>query len=103
MALSRTSLVLGGGGSLGKAMVSTFRAGGWKVVNMDLKENQEASSNIIVKDSALKLQVNDLADQARSVTDRYDAIIVASGSFEAGSVKDENIFEVYERVDRANF
>ena len=33
----------------------------------------------------------------------YDAIIVASGSFEAGSIRDDDIFEVYQRVDRANF
>ena len=50
MALSRSSLILGGNGALGKAMVSAFRSGGWSVVSMDLKENQEANANIIVND-----------------------------------------------------
>ena len=50
MALSKSSLILGGSGSLGRAMVSSFRAGGWSVVNMDLTENQEANTNILVKD-----------------------------------------------------
>ena len=50
MALSRSSLILGGNGALGKAMVSAFRSGGWSVVNMDLRENQEANANIIVND-----------------------------------------------------
>ena len=47
--------------------------------------------------------MNSLADQARSASGNYDAIIIASGSFEAGSVKDDNIFEIYDKVDRANF
>mgnify|MGYP003333828268 CR=1 FL=1 len=37
MSLSKTSLILGGNGALGKAMVSAFKNGGWNVVNLDLK------------------------------------------------------------------
>ena len=103
MAFNKSSLILGGAGSLGRAMVSTFKAGGWSVVNMDLKENSEANTNIIVKDTPMKVQVSSLADQVRSASGNYDAIIIASGSFEAGSVKDDNIFEVYDKVDRMNF
>ena len=39
MALSKTSLILGGNGALGRAMVNSFKTGGWKVVSLDLTEN----------------------------------------------------------------
>ena len=99
----RTSLILGGNGALGKAMVSSFKQGGWRVVSMDFKKNTDACENIIVEDKALKSQITKLADSTRAASKGYDAIIISSGSFEAGSVKDSDIFEVYDRVDKANF
>ena len=49
LATSRTSLILGGNGALGRAMVSSFKTGGWKVVSLDLTENSDANSNVLVK------------------------------------------------------
>ena len=66
-------------------------------------KNAEACENILVEDKTLKSQVVKLADQTRALSKSYDAIIISSGSFEAGSVKDSDIFEVYDRVDKANF
>ena len=70
---------------------------------MDFKKNADACENIIVEDKALKSQITKLADSTRAASKGYDAIIISSGSFEAGSVKDSDIFEVYDRVDKANF
>ena len=35
--------------------------------------------------------------------DRYDAIICVAGGYEGGSVKDNDVFEKYQRLDRMNF
>ena len=36
MLAKRSSLIVGGNGSLGKAMVNNFRNGGWRTVSMDI-------------------------------------------------------------------
>lgn len=48
MQARKQSLILGGNGALGKAMVNTFKAGGWRTVNLDLQTNNDACANIIV-------------------------------------------------------
>ena len=61
--MTKTSLVLGGNGALGKAMVSTFRNHGWKVLSMDIHHNAEASENVIVDPEApMKEQAGGLVD-----------------------------------------
>jgi len=42
------SLILGGNGALGKAMVNTFKNKGWQVASLDLNANTEADHNILV-------------------------------------------------------
>jgi NAD(P)-dependent dehydrogenase (short-subunit alcohol dehydrogenase family) len=43
----KTSLVLGGNGALGRALVKSMKQGGWNVVSLDLIANAEANHNII--------------------------------------------------------
>ena len=54
----KSSLILGGDGSLGRAMVSTFKARGWRTVSLDVNANAQACENVIVsRDQAMKTQV----------------------------------------------
>jgi len=46
--MGKTSLILGGNGALGRALVKSMKQGGWNVVNLDLSSNSEANSNIIL-------------------------------------------------------
>lgn len=48
MQLSKKSLVLGGSGALGKAMVSIFKNKGWGVMSLDLFKNEAADSNVLL-------------------------------------------------------
>lgn len=48
MQLSKKSLVLGGSGALGKAMVSVFKNKGWGVMSLDLFKNEAADANILL-------------------------------------------------------
>ena len=55
MMQARKSLILGGNGALGKAMVGAFRAGGWTTVSLDVAENADACANVLVqRDAAMK-------------------------------------------------
>lgn len=51
----KTSLVLGGNGALGRALVKTMKQGGWNVVSLDLASNTEANKNIILN-PAIKIK-----------------------------------------------
>jgi dihydropteridine reductase len=44
----KSTLVLGGNGALGKALVTQMKTAGWRVASIDLKANEQADSNIIV-------------------------------------------------------
>lgn len=50
--MNKTSLILGGNGALGKAMVTQFKKAGWRVASMDLMQNQEADLSILVDKEA---------------------------------------------------
>ena len=46
--MRKSALIMGGNGTLGKAMVNAFKLKNWKVLSVDLHENKEADSNLIV-------------------------------------------------------
>ena len=46
--MSKSAFVMGGNGTLGKAIVSAFKNKKWRVLSMDLKANDMADANIIV-------------------------------------------------------
>jgi dihydropteridine reductase len=48
---AKNVLVYGGGGALGRTVVSTFRKANTAVVNVDLVANDEASQNIVLAPS----------------------------------------------------
>lgn len=45
---SKSSLIIGGSGQLGKYVVDVFKNKGWKVLSLDIKENNKADSNFIL-------------------------------------------------------
>ena len=48
---AKKSLILGGAGALGKAMVTTFKNKGWGVASLDLVKNTSADANILLDPS----------------------------------------------------
>jgi len=100
----KAGLILGGNGALGKAMVSTFKKGGWKVVSLDIGANSEADVNVLVDaDQPMKKQASSLLQQSITASKQFDSIICVSGGFNLSSVKDKDIFDKYEEMDRKNF
>ena len=53
--MTKTSLILGGNGALGRAVVKSFKESGWKVLSMDITSNTAADNNVIV-DPNLKMK-----------------------------------------------
>ena len=50
--MSKTSLIIGGSGALGKSMVKAFANQGWKTVNLDINSNSEADGNVALNPKA---------------------------------------------------
>ena len=104
MVSAKTSLIIGGDGALGRAMVNVFRQGGWSVVNVAPNHNNEASANVLVDAKyPLKTQVSDIAYEVGKHSKSYDSILCVAGGFSCSSIKDENIFETYDMEDQRNF
>jgi len=99
--VSKSVLVVGGSGSLGKAVVKTFRnsSSNWNVLNIDLIENKEAHKNVILKkniDSASIQEIN------KSIEYNFDCIINVAGGWRGESLKNEEIVVVTELMYRQN-
>jgi len=46
--MGKTSLIVGGSGQLGRHVVSAFKNKGWKLLSVDLRENPDADSNLLL-------------------------------------------------------
>lgn len=59
--MSMTSLIVGGNGALGKAMIKQFKKHGFKTLNLDLTANADAHSNIeLNKEKGIQHQIQDI-------------------------------------------
>ena len=47
--MAKNSLIVGGAGALGRAVVDVFKRKGWRVASMDLVNHDKADTNIILK------------------------------------------------------
>ena len=51
----------------------------------------------------MKDQVNELFEETKKAKSGYDSIICVSGGFGLSSVKDQDIFQKFEEIDKQNF
>lgn len=73
------------------------------MTSLDMAANDEANANILVTKDPMKDQARFLLDESMKASKLYDSIICVSGGFNLSSVKDSDIFEKYEQMDRMNF
>jgi len=101
---SKTSLIVGGNGALGRAVCQAFKNKGWTVASIDLQSNDLADMNILVNpEERMAKQAQNLVSQSLSFSAKYDSIICVAGGFDVGSVSDISIFEQYAHQDKINF
>ena len=74
------------------------------MVCIDISANSEADVNLTIDSKvSMKEQVSGLLASSRKASQGYDSIICVSGGFGVSSVKDADIFEKYEQMDKMNF
>ena len=81
-------LVYGGKGALGSACVSKFKSKNWWVGSIDMKSNDQADANVIVKpESNWQEQEVDILKQVASILngDKVDGVICVAGGWAGGN------------------
>ena len=101
MSLGKKALVLGGNGALGRAMVASFQSKGWKVLNVDLNDNEQADGNIIVKSGpSMQEQISLIYDETNKFSNEYGSIVCTAGGFQVSHIMDTDILEKYLEIDK---
>lgn len=91
------ALIFGGSGALGRSMVKIFK--GWEVTSVDFTKNDESTNNIVIKDASdltfVKSELNQLGNIHNSILEKFNCIVCVAGGWTGGSIKDENLINVY--------
>ncbi|CAD8078914.1 unnamed protein product [Paramecium primaurelia] len=87
------ALIFGGSGALGRSMVKVFK--GWKVTSVDFNKNEECD-NIIIKNAN---DINFLKSELNTL-EKFNCIVCVAGGWTGGSIKDENVLQVYEDMNQ---
>ena len=59
---SKLGLIVGGSGALGRNVVSVFKKHGWRLLNVDIRTNEEADVNITLKSESISSQLRAIHD-----------------------------------------
>jgi len=86
---TRSVLVNGGDGALGRAVVTSFKNRGWNTTSVDFKKNLEADINMVL-DSGKSWQnnVNTVMQKLKEQDNTFNVIVNAAGGWAGGSAKD---------------
>ena len=70
--MAKNSLIVGGAGALGRAVVDVFKRKGWRVASMDLANHDKADTNIILKpDVKIQTQLPNLISHVKDFSSKY--------------------------------
>jgi dihydropteridine reductase len=91
MSAARNVLILGGSGALGRDVVSTFAAKGWRPYSIDLKENKDAKlGNTLIKSGLTIPQMQSIVmKDLKSAGHKFGAVINVAGGWAGGDVASE--------------
>ena len=100
---SKVGLIVGGSGALGSSVVNVFKKNGWRLLNVDVKANTSVDSNFLIDPNLrLKDQVKQVHEHTKTFSTSFDSIICTAGGFEMGSIRDHDVLEKFDRLDRLN-
>lgn len=90
------ALVYGGKGALGSTIVQFLKNQNWWVGSVDLAQNDQASSNVLITDlNSILAQETEVVDGVGSIlgNDKLDAIVCVAGGWAGGSAKNNDFIK----------
>ena len=63
---SKLGLIVGGSGALGRNVVTVFKKHGWRLLNVDIKPNDQADVNITLRSDSIPPQLQAIHDQTKA-------------------------------------
>ncbi|PWA00171.1 hypothetical protein BB558_003788 [Smittium angustum] len=90
-------IIYGSSGALGRALVSLFKTKSWNVVGIDLFQNPEANSNIILDPKASVSQQAEAVLKSSELSgaskNSFDALLCVSGGWVGGNAASEGFID----------
>jgi hypothetical protein len=99
-------LIIGGGGTLGSAIVKVFKnSSNWKICSIDCVENSQADKNIKLEQDAKYKEdlIIKLSTEIEEFSKSYQAILNVATGWVKGSIKNIDIFKQTEEMMSKNF
>jgi len=100
MAEQHSILVYGGGGALGRAIVSLFRQKNHHVISCDIVRNDEANDNIAVQGVDMSADAQTI--KSKLSNSKLDAVFCAAGGWSGGNIADPETFAAVDRMWKFN-
>ena len=88
--MSKSVLIYGGCGALGRACVTHFVSKGWNTISADIHENSEASSNVIVPSFRFATTNTELDDFFSAMPELH-CILNVAGGWQGGSAASKHL------------
>lgn len=86
---------------IGRAVIKNFKDS-WKIVSIDIKENQDSNANIILENTDYEKLLPSIYKKISQVSEKYDSIMCVAGSWCGGSIKSPEIFSQIEKMNTVN-
>ena len=105
--MMKRSIVVGGAGALGRALIRDLKLGNFAPISVDFARNDDASDNIVLdKSSLLKDQWKTIINQlsAKYETNKFNlqGVFCAAGGWAGGSIDDDSIFDSVLQMNQMN-
>ncbi|CDW74303.1 UNKNOWN [Stylonychia lemnae] len=72
-------------------------------MNIDVNPNDHADENLQVSSTVkIQTQLETIHQRTKQFSSNFDTIICTAGGFDVGNIKDNDLFEKYEKLDRMN-
>lgn len=101
----KKALVIGGSGSLGKAIVKELKNKSFQIISIDINENKEANYNIIInKQHNLSYQYHSIRNNINNYLSGhlFQGVFCAAGGWMGGKIGDENFLNILEKMNFMN-
>lgn len=96
--MSKTILVYGGAGQLGRVVLGVFREAGFRTCSVDFRDAPSDVNYLLKSEGSLSDQVIDISKRMDSDKLKFDVVICAAGGWAGGSIKSAEVFKSVEQM-----